>query len=194
MSDQPADRPPLTLMIAAPRGFCAGVDRAIHIVELAVERYGSPVYVRHEIVHNRYVVEGLKAKGAVFVEELDEIPETGQPVIFSAHGVAKVVPVAARARKLFQLDATCPLVTKVHREAEIHFRKGREIILVGHGGHPEVVGTMGQLPPGAVILVETEADARRVVPQSPNPLAWITHTTLSVDDTAAVDNRLVQPV
>jgi 4-hydroxy-3-methylbut-2-en-1-yl diphosphate reductase len=185
-------KPLLDILLCSPRGFCAGVDRAIQIVELALERYGSPVYVRHEIVHNRYVVEGLKAKGAVFVEDLDEIPETGQPVIFSAHGVAKVVPVAALARKLFQLDATCPLVTKVHREAEIHFRKGREIILVGHAGHPEVVGTMGQLPPGAVILVETEMDARRVVPKSPDRLAWITQTTLSVDDTAAIVNVLVE--
>lgn len=185
-------RPLLDILLCSPRGFCAGVDRAVQIVELALERYGSPVYVRHEIVHNRYVVEGLKAKGAVFVEELDEIPETGQPVIFSAHGVAKAVPVTARARKLFQLDATCPLVTKVHREAEIHFRKGREIILVGHGGHPEVVGTMGQLPPGAVILVETETDARCVAPKSPDKLAWITQTTLSVDDTAAIVNVLVE--
>jgi 4-hydroxy-3-methylbut-2-enyl diphosphate reductase len=184
--------PPLDILLCSPRGFCAGVERAIHIVELALERYGAPVYVRHEIVHNRYVVEALKAKGAVFVEELAQIPETGQPVIFSAHGVAKTVPAAAQARNLFQLDATCPLVTKVHREAEIHFRKGREIILVGHGGHPEVVGTMGQLPPGAVLLVETDADARSVVPKSPDKLAWITQTTLSVDDTAAIVKILVE--
>jgi 4-hydroxy-3-methylbut-2-enyl diphosphate reductase len=185
-------KPPLHILLCSPRGFCAGVERAIQIVELALERYGAPVYVRHEIVHNRHVVEGLKAKGAVFVEELDEIPDTGQPVIFSAHGVAKAVPAAASTRNLFQLDATCPLVTKVHREAEIHFRKGREIILVGHAGHPEVVGTMGQLPPGAVILVETEADARLVMPANPEKLAWITQTTLSVDDTAAIVNILVE--
>ncbi|MBN8996702.1 MAG: 4-hydroxy-3-methylbut-2-enyl diphosphate reductase [Rhizobiales bacterium] len=178
--------PSLDILLCAPRGFCAGVDRAIQIVELALKRYGPPVYVRHEIVHNRYVVESLKAKGAVFVEELDEIPDTGQPVVFSAHGVPKTVPEAARTRQLFQLDATCPLVTKVHREAEIHFRRGREIILVGHAGHPEVVGTMGQLPPGAVLLVETEADARAIAPRSPDSLAWITQTTLSVDDTSAI--------
>jgi 4-hydroxy-3-methylbut-2-enyl diphosphate reductase len=179
-------RPPLRILLCAPRGFCAGVDRAIQIVELALERYGPPVYVRHEIVHNRYVVEDLKAKGAVFVEELDEIPDTGQPVIFSAHGVPKSVPEAARARNLFQLDATCPLVTKVHREAEIHHRRGREVVLVGHAGHPEVVGTMGQLPPGAVSLVETEADAEAFTPRDPQRLAWITQTTLSVDDTASI--------
>jgi len=182
----PAARPPLRILLCAPRGFCAGVDRAIQIVELALERFGPPVYVRHEIVHNRYVVENLKAKGAVFVEELDEIPETTQPVIFSAHGVAKAVPEAAKARNLFHLDATCPLVTKVHREAEILHRKGREIVLVGHAGHPEVVGTMGQLPAGAVTLVETEADAEALVPRDPERLAWITQTTLSVDDTAAI--------
>jgi len=182
----PPALPPLAILLCAPRGFCAGVDRAIQIVELALKRYGPPVYVRHEIVHNRYVVEGLKAKGAVFVEELDEIPDTGQPVVFSAHGVPKSVPEAARDRRLFQLDATCPLVTKVHREAEIHFRRGREIILVGHAGHPEVIGTMGQLPPGAVLLVETEADARTILPRSPESLAWITQTTLSVDDTSAI--------
>ncbi len=178
--------PPLDILLCAPRGFCAGVDRAIQIVELALKRFGPPVYVRHEIVHNRYVVESLKAKGAVFVEELDEIPDTGQPVVFSAHGVPKAIPDAARTRNLFQLDATCPLVTKVHREAEIHFRKGREIILVGHAGHPEVIGTMGQLPAGAVRLVETEADARTIQPTTPANLAWITQTTLSVDDTTAI--------
>jgi 4-hydroxy-3-methylbut-2-enyl diphosphate reductase len=181
-----AANPPLDILLCAPRGFCAGVDRAIQIVELALERFGPPVYVRHEIVHNRFVVESLRAKGAVFVEELDEIPETDQPVIFSAHGVAKAVPEAARARSLFQLDATCPLVTKVHREAEIHFRKGRKIVLIGHAGHPEVIGTMGQLPDGAVLLVETEADARDFRPETPAPLAYITQTTLSVDDTAAI--------
>jgi len=179
-------RLPLRILLCAPRGFCAGVDRAIQIVELALERFGPPVYVRHEIVHNRFVVEDLKSKGAVFVEELDEIPDTRQPVIFSAHGVAKAVPEAARARNLFHLDATCPLVTKVHREAEILHRKGRDVILIGHAGHPEVVGTMGQLPPGAVTLVETEADAEAIDPPDPERLAWITQTTLSVDDTAAI--------
>jgi len=179
-------RPPLDILLCAPRGFCAGVDRAIQIVELALRKFGPPVYVRHEIVHNRYVVESLKAKGAIFVEELDEIPETTQPVIFSAHGVAKSVPAAAAERNLFHLDATCPLVTKVHREAEIHFRKGHEIVLIGHAGHPEVVGTMGQLPEGAVSLVETEDDARAFQPRDPANLAWITQTTLSVDDTASI--------
>jgi 4-hydroxy-3-methylbut-2-enyl diphosphate reductase len=182
----PLEKPPLDILLCAPRGFCAGVDRAIQIVELALERFGPPVYVRHEIVHNRYVVENLKAKGAIFVEELDEIPDTDQPVVFSAHGVAKAVPAAAKTRKLFHLNATCPLVTKVHREAESHFRKGREIVLVGHAGHPEVVGTMGQLPEGAVRLIETEADARRFAPRTPESLAWITQTTLSVEDTAAI--------
>jgi 4-hydroxy-3-methylbut-2-en-1-yl diphosphate reductase len=185
-------KPPLQILLCAPRGFCAGVDRAIQIVELALQKFGPPVYVRHEIVHNRYVVDSLKAKGAVFVEELDEIPATDQPVIFSAHGVAKAVPAAARARNLFQLDATCPLVTKVHREAEIHFKRGREIVLVGHAGHPEVVGTMGQLPPGAVTLIETEADARAFQPKSPKELAFITQTTLSVDDTAAIVKILME--
>jgi len=182
----PATKPPLDILLCSPRGFCAGVDRAIQIVELALERFGAPVYVRHEIVHNRYVVDGLKAKGAVFVESLDEIPDTDQPVIFSAHGVAKAVPAAAAVRHFFQLDATCPLVTKVHREAEIHFRKGREIVLIGHAGHPEVEGTMGQLPTGAITLIETEADARAFQPKSPDNLAFITQTTLSVDDTAAI--------
>jgi 4-hydroxy-3-methylbut-2-en-1-yl diphosphate reductase len=180
------EKPPLDILLCAPRGFCAGVDRAIQIVELALEKFGPPVYVRHEIVHNRYVVEDLKAKGAIFVEELDEVPDTDQPVVFSAHGVAKVVPEAAKIRNLFHLNATCPLVTKVHREAEIHFRKGREIVLIGHAGHPEVVGTMGQLPDGAVRLIETEADARRFAPGTPKSLAWITQTTLSVEDTAAI--------
>ena len=179
-------KPPLDILLCSPRGFCAGVDRAIQIVELALKKFGPPVYVRHEIVHNRYVVDSLKAKGAVFVEELDEIPDTGQPVVFSAHGVAKAVPEAARLRNLFHLDATCPLVTKVHREAEIHFRKGREIVLIGHAGHPEVVGTMGQLPAGTITLVETEADARAFQPKSPERLAFITQTTLSVDDTASI--------
>ncbi len=179
-------KPPLAILLCSPRGFCAGVDRAIQIVELALKKFGPPVYVRHEIVHNRYVVDGLKAKGAVFVEELDEIPDTDQPVVFSAHGVAKAVPEAAQLRNLFPLDATCPLVTKVHREAEIHHRRGREIVLIGHAGHPEVVGTMGQLPEGAITLIETEADARAFQPKTPENLAFITQTTLSVDDTAAI--------
>src|SRR5918993_1554687 len=160
-------RPPLTVLIAAPRGFCAGVDRAIEIVERALERFGAPVYVRHEIVHNRYVVDSLKAKGAIFVEELDEIPETTQPVVFSAHGVPKAVPESAAARNLFALDATCPLVSKVHKEAMLHHRRGREIVLIGHAGHPEVVGTMGQLPPGAVVLVQTVEDSRAFQPRDP---------------------------
>jgi 4-hydroxy-3-methylbut-2-enyl diphosphate reductase len=180
------DKPHLDILLCSPRGFCAGVDRAVQIVELALAKFGAPVYVRHEIVHNRYVVEALKAKGAVFVEELDEIPATAQPVIFSAHGVAKAVPVDAEARNLFHLDATCPLVTKVHREAEILHRKGMEIVLIGHAGHPEVVGTMGQLPAGAIVLIETEADALAFVPRSADRLAYITQTTLSVDDTAAI--------
>ena len=187
------ERPPLLIRLCAPRGFCAGVDRAIQIVELALERYGAPVYVRHEIVHNRYVVDNLRAKGAVFVEELDEIPETDQPVIFSAHGVAKSVPQAASARNLFQLDATCPLVTKVHREADIlHRKKNRHILLIGHAGHPEVIGTIGQLPEGAVTLIETEDDARGYVAEDPDSLAWITQTTLSVDDTAAIVRILTE--
>jgi 4-hydroxy-3-methylbut-2-enyl diphosphate reductase len=172
--------------LAAPRGFCAGVDRAIQIVELALAKYGAPVYVRHEIVHNRFVVDSLKAKGAVFVDELDDIPETDQPVIFSAHGVAKAVPAAARARNLFVLDATCPLVSKVHIEAQTHHAEGLEILLIGHAGHPEIVGTMGQLPEGAVHLIETEDDARAFTPRDPEKLAYITQTTLSVDDTALI--------
>jgi len=181
-----SQRPPLSVLLCSPRGFCAGVDRAIQIVELALERYGPPVYVRHEIVHNRYVVEGLKAKGAVFVEELDEIPDTGQPVIFSAHGVAKTVPAEAARRNFFHLDATCPLVTKVHREALLHRKRDRDIVLIGHRGHPEVVGTMGQLPEGSIALIETEEDARAFAPRDPDNLAFITQTTLSVDDTAAI--------
>ncbi len=179
-------KPPLKILLCSPRGFCAGVDRAIQIVELALKRFGPPVYVRHEIVHNRYVVDSLKAKGAVFVEELDQIPDTDAPVVFSAHGVAKSVPRMAAERHLFQIDATCPLVTKVHREAEIHHRKGREIVLIGHAGHPEVIGTMGQLPEGAVSLIETTGDARTFAPRNPASLAFITQTTLSVDDTAEV--------
>jgi 4-hydroxy-3-methylbut-2-enyl diphosphate reductase len=185
-----ADSPSLTIYLAAPRGFCAGVDRAIQIVELALAKYGAPVYVRHEIVHNRYVVESLKAKGAIFVEELDEIPDTGAPIVFSAHGVPKAVPEAARARNLFVLDATCPLVSKVHVEAESQFREGHEILLIGHAGHPEVVGTTGQLPDGAVTLIETVADALAFVPRDPDRLAVITQTTLSVDDTKEILNTL----
>jgi len=183
---EPTVLPPLTVLLAAPRGFCAGVDRAIQIVELALRKYGPPVYVRHEIVHNRFVVESLRQKGAIFVEELDEIPETDAPVIFSAHGVPKSVPAAARKRNMFFLDATCPLVSKVHVEAERHYAENLEIILIGHTGHPEVVGTTGQLPEGAVRIVETVEDARRLVPRDPDRLAWITQTTLSVDDTAEI--------
>jgi 4-hydroxy-3-methylbut-2-enyl diphosphate reductase len=172
--------------LAAPRGFCAGVDRAIKIVELALKRFGPPVYVRHEIVHNRHVVESLKAKGAIFVEELDEIPETGAPVIFSAHGVPQSVPSAAHDRGLLVLDATCPLVSKVHAEARTHHAEGLEIVLIGHAGHPEVIGTLGQLPAGAATLVETIEDARRFEPRDPKRLAYTTQTTLSVDDTAAI--------
>jgi 4-hydroxy-3-methylbut-2-en-1-yl diphosphate reductase len=179
-------KPPLRLLIAAPRGFCAGVDRAIQIVEQALQKFGSPVYVRHEIVHNRYVVDSLQAKGAIFVKELSDIPETTQPVIFSAHGVAKSVPAAAQARNMFVLDATCPLVSKVHMEASRHFEQGREIILVGHRGHPEVIGTMGQLPEGAVILIETAHDARAFSPKDVDRLAYVTQTTLSLDDTAEI--------
>ena len=179
-------KPKLKVLLCSPRGFCAGVVRAIDSVERALEVYGPPVYVRHEIVHNRFVVESLRAKGAVFVEELSEIPDTDAPVIFSAHGVAKSVPDEAAQRGLFVLDATCPLVTKVHREAEIHFRRGREIVLVGHAGHPEVVGTMGQLPAGAVTLVETVEDAARFTPKAPEKLAYVTQTTLSVDDTSQI--------
>jgi len=189
---QAAGRPRLTLLLAAPRGFCAGVDRAIQIVELALEKYGPPVYVRHEIVHNRFVVDSLRAKGAVFVEELDEIPDTAAPVIFSAHGVPKSVPRQAIDRKMFFLDATCPLVSKVHVEAERHFADGREMVLIGHAGHPEVIGTMGQLPDGAVSLIETLEDARRFTPRDPGRLAYLTQTTLSVDDTAAIVALLKQ--
>ena len=176
----------LNVRLAAPRGFCAGVDRAIQIVELALEKYGPPVYVRHEIVHNRFVVEGLEAKGAVFVDELDEIPDPSAPVIFSAHGVPKSVPEDAQSREMFFIDATCPLVSKVHKEAQIHHKKGLEIILIGHAGHPEVIGTMGQLEPGAVTLIETVADAEAFTPRNADKLAYITQTTLSVDDTAEV--------
>jgi len=179
-------KPALQILLAAPRGFCAGVDRAIDIVELALQRYGPPVYVRHEIVHNRYVVESLKAKGAVFVEELDEIPQTDQPVIFSAHGVPKSVPAAAEQRNMFYIDATCPLVSKVHIEAERLHARGYDILLIGHDGHPEVAGTIGQLPEGAIKLIETVEDARTVTPRDPEKLAFVTQTTLSVDDTAEI--------
>ncbi len=185
-TEDKSGRPPLRVLLCSPRGFCAGVVRAIDCVEQALRRYGPPVYVRHEIVHNRYVVEGLKAKGAIFVEELDEIPDTDAPVIFSAHGVPKSVPEAARRRNLLALDATCPLVTKVHREAEAHYKRGREIVLIGHRDHPEVVGTMGQLPEGAVTLIETLADAAAFTPRDPQRLAYVTQTTLSVDDTAEI--------
>jgi 4-hydroxy-3-methylbut-2-enyl diphosphate reductase len=178
-------RPPITVLLATPRGFCAGVDRAIQIVERAIEKYGAPVYVRHEIVHNRHVVERLKALGAVFVEELDECPPD-RPVVFSAHGVPKAVPAEAKARKMLYLDATCPLVSKVHVEAGRHHDAGREIVLIGHAGHPEVVGTMGQLPEGAVVLIETVADAMAFQPRDPGNVAFVTQTTLSVDDTAEI--------
>ncbi|MFA5591839.1 MAG: 4-hydroxy-3-methylbut-2-enyl diphosphate reductase [Micavibrio sp.] len=180
------EKRPLTILLSAPRGFCAGVDRAIQIVEKALEKYGAPVYVRHEIVHNKYVVDGLRRKGAVFVEELSELPDDGRPVIFSAHGVAKSVPTEAREREMFFIDATCPLVSKVHKEAEKHHAMGRQIILIGHAGHPEVVGTMGQLPAGAVALVETCEDVEKLQFADTGNLAFCTQTTLSVDDTADV--------
>jgi len=183
MSQPSATRPPLTLLLATPRGFCAGVDRAILIVEKAIEKYGAPVYVRHEIVHNRHVVERLKGLGAIFVEELEECP-ADRPVVFSAHGVPKTVPAEAKARQMLYLDATCPLVSKVHVEAGRHFEAGREIVLIGHAGHPEVVGTLGQLPKGAVALIETLEEAQTFVPRDPANVAFITQTTLSVDDTA----------
>jgi 4-hydroxy-3-methylbut-2-enyl diphosphate reductase len=181
----PPPRRALSVRLANPRGFCAGVDRAIQIVERAIEKYGAPVYVRHEIVHNKHVVERLKALGAVFVRELDEAPDD-RPVVFSAHGVPKSVPDAARGRQMLFLDATCPLVSKVHVEAERHFAAGRHIILIGHAGHPEVVGTMGQLPPGAITLVETVEDAEAFQRPGDQPLAYATQTTLSVDDTAGI--------
>jgi 4-hydroxy-3-methylbut-2-enyl diphosphate reductase len=184
-------KPPLTVKLAAPRGFCAGVDRAIQIVELALGKYGAPVYVRHEIVHNRYVVEELEAKGAVFVEELDEVPPDA-PVVFSAHGVPKAVPAEAERRQMIYLDATCPLVSKVHVEAERLYEKGRQILLIGHAGHPEVVGTMGQLPPGAIQLVEDLVDVLALEVNDPDNLAFITQTTLSVEDTAEIVAGLKQ--
>lgn len=183
-------KPPLTILLAAPRGFCAGVDRAIQIVEKALEKYGAPVYVRHEIVHNKYVVDNLRNKGAIFVEELDEIPDDGRPVVFSAHGVPKSVPDEAHKREMFFIDATCPLVSKVHREAERHHKNGKQLILIGHTGHPEVIGTMGQLPDGSVILVETLDDVENLKVDDPDNLAWCSQTTLSVDDTAQIAQAL----
>lgn len=181
-------KPDLTIRLCQPRGFCAGVDRAIQIVVLALKKYGAPVYVRHEIVHNRFVVEGLENLGAVFIEELDEIPAENRqcPVVFSAHGVPKSVPADAEARQLFYLDATCPLVSKVHKQAMRHQRLGRHVLLIGHAGHPEVIGTMGQLPDGAVTLIETEEQAGNFVPPPETELGFVTQTTLSVDDTAGV--------
>ena len=184
-----SDLLPLRLLLAAPRGFCAGVDRAIEIVELALQRYGAPVYVRHEIVHNRFVVDSLKAKGAVFVEELDEVPD-GAPVVFSAHGVPKSVPAAATDRGLDWLDATCPLVSKVHRQAERQIEAGRHIVFIGHKGHPEVIGTLGQVPVGTITLVETLADVALLNFAGDAPLAFLTQTTLSVDDTAEIVTAL----
>lgn len=182
-------KPSLTIRLASPRGFCAGVDRAIQIVEQAITRFGPPIYVRHEIVHNRFVVESLERQGAVFVDELDEVPEGGR-VIFSAHGVPKAVPAEARRRELYYLDATCPLVSKVHNQAQHQHRMGRRIVLIGHAGHPEVIGTMGQLPDGAIILVEREEDVAGIEVDDPENLAFVTQTTLSVDDTAAIVSAL----
>jgi 4-hydroxy-3-methylbut-2-enyl diphosphate reductase len=180
---------PLTLYLAAPRGFCAGVDRAIKIVEMALEKWGAPVYVRHEIVHNRYVVDSLRAQGAVFVEELSDCPPD-RPVVFSAHGVPKAVPAEAEARRMLYVDATCPLVSKVHLEAERHHANGLQMVMIGHAGHPETIGTMGQLPAGEVLLVETVADVGSIAPRDPERLAFITQTTLSVDDTAEIVEAL----
>ncbi|MEG8220433.1 4-hydroxy-3-methylbut-2-enyl diphosphate reductase [Sphingomonas sp. HH69] len=185
MTEPTAARPPMTLLIAAPRGFCAGVDRAIIIVEKAIEAYGAPVYVRHEIVHNKYVVDSLKAKGAIFVEELDQVPD-GVPVVFSAHGVPKAVPAKAEERGLSYLDATCPLVSKVHRQAERQVELGRHILFIGHKGHPEVIGTFGQVPDGSMTLIETVEAAEAFAPTDADNLAFLTQTTLSVDDTAAI--------
>jgi len=180
---------PLTIYLAAPRGFCAGVDRAIKIVEMALEKWGAPVYVRHEIVHNKYVVDGLRDKGAIFVEELEDCPDD-RPVIFSAHGVPKSVPEAARARNMVYVDATCPLVSKVHIESVRHYENGLQMVMIGHRGHPETVGTMGQLPDGEVLLVETVEDVAGLAPRDPERLAYITQTTLSVDDTAQIVEAL----
>lgn len=184
-----ATRQPLTVLLAAPRGFCAGVDRAIQIVEGALDKFGAPVYVRHEIVHNRHVVERLEGMGAIFVEELDQCPDD-RPVVFSAHGVPKSVPAEAARRDMIYVDATCPLVSKVHVEAQRHFNNGHDILLIGHAGHPEVIGTMGQLPDGAITLVETVEDVDRLEPRDPAKLAFVTQTTLSVDDTSAIVDRL----
>jgi 4-hydroxy-3-methylbut-2-enyl diphosphate reductase len=185
------EKPPLTILLASPRGFCAGVDRAIEIVEKSLAKFGAPVYVRHEIVHNKHVLEDLRAKGAVFVKELTEVPE-GAPVIFSAHGVPKHVPEEAKRRNMIFVDATCPLVSKVHREAELHHRNGHKIILIGHAGHPEVIGTMGQLPEGAVVLVETMADVAKLQFSDSNKIAYVTQTTLSIDDTKEIVDALRQ--
>src|SRR6476659_10153857 len=179
-------KPALQVLLCSPRGFCAGVVRAIESVERALTIYGAPVYVRHEIVHNKYVVDSLRKKGAIFVEELSEIPDDNVPVIFSAHGVPRAVPEEASRRNLISLDATCPLVTKVHREAEIHFKRGREILLIGHAGHPEVVGTLGQLPDGAISLVQTVEEVEALTPKNPDNLAYVTQTTLSLEDTAGI--------
>lgn len=187
-----AAKAPLKLLLAAPRGFCAGVDRAIQIVELALEKFGKPVYVRHEIVHNRTVVDDLRAKGAIFVEELDEIPDTDAPVVFSAHGVPKAVPEHAARRNMFHLDATCPLVSKVHVQVEQQYRRGLHILMIGHAGHPEVIGTMGQLPEGAITLIETVEDANSFAPADPDKLAYVSQTTLSVDDTREIVEALEQ--
>ena len=184
------DKPALTLYLAGPRGFCAGVVRAIEIVELAIEKWGAPVYVRHEIVDNKHVVDGLRAKGAIFVEELDDCP-SDRPVVFSAHGVPKTVPAEAKRRKMVYVDATCPLVSKVHVEAERHFQNRLQIVMIGHSGHPETVGTMGQLPSGEVLLVETVNDVGRIMPRDPSKVAYITQTTLSVDDTTEIVTALL---
>ncbi|MBB3998824.1 4-hydroxy-3-methylbut-2-enyl diphosphate reductase [Aureimonas pseudogalii] len=189
MSDENG-KPPLTIRLCEPRGFCAGVDRAIQIVVLALKRYGAPVYVRHEIVHNKYVVDGLRDMGAVFVRDLDNIPDDGQPVVFSAHGVPKSVPAEAERREMLYLDATCPLVSKVHKQAVRHVRLGRRVLLIGHRGHPEVVGTMGQLPEGSVVLIETEEDVAAYDPADPAALGFVTQTTLSVDDTKGIIDAL----
>ena len=191
MTEQPLSKKSIRLLLAAPRGFCAGVDRAIQIVELALEQQGAPVYVRHEIVHNRYVVDSLKAKGAIFVEELDEVPDGGH-VVFSAHGVPKSVPAHAQQRGLTYFDATCPLVSKVHKQAERQVEAGRHIIFIGHEGHPEVIGTFGQVPAGAMTLVETADDARSIAPAEADNLAFLTQTTLSVDDTSEIVGILQQ--
>jgi 4-hydroxy-3-methylbut-2-en-1-yl diphosphate reductase len=189
VSEPPSSLPPLRVLIAAPRGFCAGVDRAIQIVELALERFGAPVYVRHEIVHNRFVVERLRSLGAIFVDELDEVPDD-RPVVFSAHGVPKSVPAAAQARSLTYVDATCPLVSKVHRQAQRLIDEGRHILFIGHAGHPEVIGTFGQVPEGSITLIETVGDVEALEFTDSGNLAFLTQTTLSVDDTAAIVDAL----